>query len=171
MRKPYAPQRPKLNLTCPVCGVHFTRHASSTRHATPTCSLSCARTLTPNKKRQRKIVDCLWCASPFEVQIGSSAKFCGTECVRKSRATPLNPRWTGGDKRTWSMRKLCMDIIKHAGKCSLCDATEDLQSHHVLPRSTHPELAETETNILVVCPPCHAKQHPEIKGFFGVVRA
>jgi len=56
------------------------------------------------------------------------------------------------------------DIIKNRdnNECQLCGSTDNLQPHHILPRSKYPELACNNDNIITLCKTCHiTKAHPK----------
>lgn len=65
------------------------------------------------------------------------------------------------DTRKHSERKAIADAIKDAGKCQRCGTEDDLQGHHVIPRSKAPLFASLQSNIEVLCANCHAAEHPE----------
>lgn len=45
------------------------------------------------------------------------------------------------------------------GKCLDCGSVENLHAHHVLPKSTHPELKLDVSNGRTLCYGCHKKWH------------
>ena len=47
------------------------------------------------------------------------------------------------------------------GKCMKCGREEDLHAHHVLPKSTHPELKLDIGNGVTLCYSCHKREHEE----------
>lgn len=53
--------------------------------------------------------------------------------------------------------KLTKDSCKN--KCAFCDSTENLQAHHIKPKSTSPELINDLENGILLCRNCHLKAH------------
>lgn len=47
--------------------------------------------------------------------------------------------------------------------CEICKSNRFLHVHHILPRSSHPELALDKDNLMVLCEECHKKIHSEDK--------
>jgi len=47
------------------------------------------------------------------------------------------------------------------GKCMECGSLEDLHAHHVLPKSTNPELKLSVENGRTLCYRCHKRWHEE----------
>jgi len=45
------------------------------------------------------------------------------------------------------------------GKCMSCGDLNNLHAHHILPKSTHPELALDVENGKTLCYACHKKEH------------
>lgn len=61
---------------------------------------------------------------------------------------------------TTSALKQWADAVKaRDGKCLKCGTTEDLHAHHVLPKSTHPELSLDPDNGMTLCYRCHKAEH------------
>ena len=44
-------------------------------------------------------------------------------------------------------------------KCRLCETSEDLTIHHVLPVSRYPHLKNKTGNMMVLCHTCHSRVH------------
>lgn len=176
-KKTYRPQRPKLTLQCPVCNTEFERHASEVRVETPCCSTSCAIKNTPPKRpRKRVVLHCEKCSAPFEVKFGRShgkkrARFCSVDCRNIFMKKEKHPRWKKGDDRTWQERCFYKEVVESVGRCEICSATGKLHAHHIKHRHKFPELALVRENLLVLCPPCHADQHPEIPWLSEAYRA
>lgn len=168
----YRPKRPKMALVCPMCNVLFERYASEVRHPQPCCSKACSLRLNPTKKKKRVTMTCDGCAAPFEVIESRSkghrmARFCSDACKFSVVRGENHHGWKGGDKRTWPERMFYKRLTEEVGKCEICEATGALHAHHIKHRSKFPELALVRENILVLCPPCHAAQHPERPGLLA----
>jgi len=54
-------------------------------------------------------------------------------------------------------------VRERDGRCLDCGATEDLHAHHVLPKSTHPELALDLSNGKTLCYRCHKRAHEGVR--------
>lgn len=65
------------------------------------------------------------------------------------------------------MTDTCVPVSKWArmvkdiagNKCVICGSTKKLESHHVMPKSLHPELANDLNNGLCLCHQCHFFYH------------
>ena len=63
-------------------------------------------------------------------------------------------------KNSYQYKKFKEQVKKNANyECEIegCDAAGELTVHHLLPRSTHPELTLEPENGLYLCGPCHSK--------------
>lgn len=69
------------------------------------------------------------------------------------------------NKKAWLKMKSL--ILYKKGKCEICSSDSFLQVHHILPRSSHPELAMDRENLMVLCKPCHKNIHKNDKYKFG----
>ncbi len=61
------------------------------------------------------------------------------------------------NKKKWL--ELKSKILYEKGKCEICSSDSFLHVHHILSRSSHPELAMDEENLMVVCQDCHKELH------------
>ena len=156
------------HFVCPVCSSDFVRYESEVRSYPPTCSRACKVQFRPTKTKQRYAVDCVGCGKPFDVIRTRSegprkARYCTSACKAASLVGANNPQWRGGiSERKSSTRKIIASRIKAEGACQKCAATEGLHGHHVLNHADHPDLRDEPSNILVLCGPCHALEHPEL---------
>lgn len=50
-------------------------------------------------------------------------------------------------------------VLDRDKKCLRCGSTKNLNAHHLLPRSTHPEYALDPDNGIVLCNACHGMAH------------
>lgn len=69
------------------------------------------------------------------------------------------------NKKKWL--KLKSKILYEKGKCEICGSNNYLHVHHILPRSSNPELAMDIENLMVLCKNCHKEIHKEDKYKFG----
>jgi len=67
--------------------------------------------------------------------------------------------------KKWLMLK--SKIIYERKCCEVCGSIKLLQVHHILPRSSNPELALDIENLMLLCKDCHKKIHSEDKYNFG----
>ena len=51
--------------------------------------------------------------------------------------------------------------------CEICGSDKSLQVHHILPRSSNPELIMDKENLMVLCEECHKKIHAKDKYKFS----
>ena len=55
-------------------------------------------------------------------------------------------------------------VKERDGKCSQCGTENDLQAHHVKPKSSHPELSLDINNGITLCYRCHKAEHEKTRG-------
>ena len=56
---------------------------------------------------------------------------------------------------TWAKRIKALD----GNACAYCGASDNLQAHHIKPRSLYPEEAYSLRNGVTLCRPCHRAAH------------
>lgn len=66
-------------------------------------------------------------------------------------------------KRWLSLKSEILYDKKH---CEVCKGERRLHVHHILPRSSNPELALDKENLMVLCEACHTKIHSKDKYSF-----
>ena len=159
---------------CEICGKHFyvdksrMKHGRG-KHCSPVCQYE-ARRRAPKKV---KIWTCIGCGINFEVPLSKLShkgvgKYCSRECRDKYWVGKNNPNWQNGDKvykrgpRWFSIKRR---IIKRDGCCQNCGETERLHVHHKVPfrMFDDPDVANEETNLIALCPPCHRKEDAKYK--------
>ena len=69
------------------------------------------------------------------------------------------------NRKKWLQMK--SDILYEKKLCEICKSDRCLHVHHILPRSSHPELGMDKENLMVLCENCHNKIHSEDKYKFG----
>lgn len=154
------------SFACPICAQPFERYLCEVRKHPPTCSMACNVTMWPRKPRLRVALRCEVCDSQFEVlRFRSSgkrkARFCSDACKNSAQRGVGHPGWKGGvSERASATRKVIAERVAEAGQCEKCGATGGLHGHHIKPHATHPELRDDPANIMVLCGPCHALEHP-----------
>jgi hypothetical protein len=79
------------------------------------------------------------------------------------KAGELHFNWQGGKKshRTGTVNSFTSRQVKPGSVCADCGSTDRLQAHHIQRVVDRPDLATDETNIQILCAPCHAIRHPE----------
>lgn len=167
----------RVRAICAHCQKSFEQYLSvAKRREKITCSLSCARSYTPSKKRDRVTLSCLTCKSDFEVAAGrkNKAKYCSVSCknIRQRGENGSNYK-DGRSKERGQHRKVIYKRVKEEGKCEECGEKENLHGHHIKSYADHPELRSEPSNIQVLCDSCHAGKHPNLarKLFKGVPRS
>ena len=56
-------------------------------------------------------------------------------------------------------KRACKTVDEAGFWCQKCGTVNNLQHHHIKPRSTHPELLADPSNIILLCVRCHARVH------------
>jgi len=59
------------------------------------------------------------------------------------------------------------EIIYNRKCCEICKSSRSLHVHHILARSSNPELSLDKENLMVLCEVCHKKIHSNDKYYFG----
>jgi len=67
--------------------------------------------------------------------------------------------------KKWLMLK--SNILYEKKCCEICKKDRYLHVHHILPRSSNPELTLDKEDLIVLCEDCHKKIHSEDKYKFG----
>jgi len=65
------------------------------------------------------------------------------------------------NKEKWL--ELKSKVLYETGRCEICQSDRFLQVHHILSRSSNPELAMDRENLMVLCESCHKNMHKEDK--------
>lgn len=73
-----------------------------------------------------------------------------------------------GNTKKWL--KLKSEMIYEKGRCEICKSNQSLCVHHILPRSSNPELALDNENLMLLCKECHIEIHSKDKHKFGKKR-
>jgi 5-methylcytosine-specific restriction endonuclease McrA len=97
---------------------------------------------------------------------------CSRECAGFWKRGERNACWKGGiSRRGAAIQKAVRKSKQESGSCSRCGAKENLHGHHVKPVSTHPHLAASQGNIIVLCSQCHGDEHPKLRGALTIPRS
>lgn len=141
--------------TCIICGETF--RASPQDHLRSgsmrrTCSRTCS-----DKLNSPTPLECSFCGKIYYPDNGClTRKYCSNECKYKSlRRLTSDPRRTSYEYRAWRRH------VFHRDKyiCQECDATKNLQAHHIKPWEDYPELRYEKSNGITMCQSCHSKVH------------
>ncbi len=65
------------------------------------------------------------------------------------------------NKKRWL--ELKSKILYEKKQCEICSSKNLLHVHHILPRSSNPELTMDLENLMVLCENCHKKVHEKDK--------
>jgi 5-methylcytosine-specific restriction endonuclease McrA len=170
-------ERGRTTLTCPACSSTFERFNSQICGSSVACSRKCAAALQPRKPRTVISFVCPECGGPFSRRKGqdATAKHCSYKCMAAARGRSMrgqnHPFWKGGiSERAYRVRAIIRRRVQEIGRCEKCGATDNLQGHHKLSHSGHPELRDDPSNIEVLCSQCHAAEHPEIANAISIPR-
>lgn len=167
---------------CLICGIEFTSHPSDDRKY---CSRNCCDK-RPDKKgrpRNRSKKKCDWCGKEFERPVSnfhSKHFFCCHSCSAKWWAEyglhgDKHPKWNGGQYQMYTdgWKIVRRKALKRANNmCQICHAVGRLEVHHIKPvnRCLSAKEANCLSNVIVVCPTCHAveekksrKKYPQLK--------
>jgi 5-methylcytosine-specific restriction endonuclease McrA len=59
-------------------------------------------------------------------------------------------------------KKLCqLVLVRDAWRCQICGSSENLQVHHLRPRSRLGD--DSPSNLITLCSHCHALQHKQLR--------
>lgn len=160
----------RVRLTCVRCSTEFETYLSTAkRREDHTCSLSCARSHWPNRKRERVTLKCERCSSTFEVAKGRDgsgrkpkARFCSVACKNLTQKGAGHPSYIDGRAEArMKCRAVIAQRILEEGKCEECGSTAFLHGHHIKSFAKFPEHRNEPKNIQVLCSECHAAKHPD----------
>jgi len=65
------------------------------------------------------------------------------------------------NKKRWL--ELKSKLIYEKKVCEICGSNRDLEAHHILPKSSYPELTLDYENLMLICLECHFKLHENDK--------
>lgn len=165
--------RPKVSKVCQYCGIPYTTFKAwdrGSKYCSRECTHAGRRGVRP-KTWARTFKACEECGNQFQVRRyrKETAKFCSYGCLAANRGRRmrgvLHPNWKGGiSERTFQSRQIISILRRKSDTCARCNKqSRQLQGHHVVPVSMYPELEAFEDNIVLLCPDCHAGQHPKWK--------
>lgn len=172
-----------IKKTCPVCLKEFTVHISEINRGQGIyCSIPCARSGSPTRKRIRETVTCKNCGREIERHSCSVKKnitnsfFCNKECWNQYNQGENHHGWKGGqndrvnpDYTKW--RKAVLERDKYY--CRLCHARRKLEVHHIYRFTTHPDIRWDVDNGITLCHECHVKirnHEEECVDIFNVIK-
>ncbi len=173
---------PKMTKNCEVCNKLFeTQNYLIKKGRGRFCSQNCFLNSGIFKRPREPMLvrNCLVCKKPFNVkpaEARKSEKF-GRYCSKKCRSIGCCKTgekswwWRGGITRenlkirkSLKMKDWRISVFKKDNwtcvDCGVRGRTE-LNAHHILPFSTHPELRFTVLNGVSLCTKCHTIRHGE----------
>ena len=71
----------------------------------------------------------------------------------------VNSKYNENGKKRHPAARWTIKIKKRDGMCQECGSSEDLQAHHILHKSEHPDLKYKEWNGITLCRKCHENRH------------
>ena len=156
-----------IHRACRKCGKEFRVHkAQIARQQGIYCSISCARSGSPTRKRNRAMCTCKVCGICFEKHVSEIQKnignehFCSSRCWYVHNQGYRHVLWTGGQDDRMNPRgaKWRKAVLKRDKRhCRICHATARLEAHHILPFGTHRDQRWEASNGLTLCQGCHVK--------------
>jgi len=82
------------------------------------------------------------------------------ECLNDKRRRTF---WKGSALSKWRIAVKRRD----ERRCRHCGSTDDLHAHHIMQRSSHPELAYDVENGITLCKSCHVEEHRRMRADFA----
>lgn len=73
----------------------------------------------------------------------------------QERHRKINGKW----RMVWQRHQKDRLLKLTNNKCMWCPSEDRLQIHHIVPVHIDPSLAETESNIVLICQNCHSEEH------------
>lgn len=144
----------------PKCRKIFFQNRSNAKY----CSVSCARSGSPTRKRTRKILRCYGCKHKFERHLSQIKKnttgkfFCSTNCWYKYNNGFRHYLWNGGqdgrmcqEYRIWRKHVLLRDKYR----CRLCYGNNKLEVHHITRFNDNKQIRWNLSNGISLCNECH----------------
>lgn len=167
----------KVSFTCPSCGKqgeklksHLKTNVTGNIYCNRACYNVGKKGRVPYNKGIKTEVEweCVGCGKTLSLpnHIAKKKKYCSSQCFGKSYRGENHPYWNGGNKRrdfnseeykSWrrSVLKrdeyLCRVCWEEEGK----EVTTNLETHHIYPVSSNPELEFDPENGIALCHPCH----------------
>lgn len=148
---------PRLERSCKQCGKAFlAKQDQLDRGKGIFCSKECS---TESQKTPPPVNVCGCCSKVFVDPGRAKRKYCSQQCYRKAnpKSVKKKPLSRGHEHDKWAMA-----VILRDKKCVRCEATENLQAHHVKSWRSHPDLRYVVSNGVALCPLCHHAQHPKL---------
>jgi len=159
--------RPENYITklCPVCGSEFTIHICQVeRGGGIYCSISCARSGSPTRKRNRANVTCENCGKEFEKHHSEIKRnvhdkhFCSSDCWYEYNQGENHCGYEGGQNERVNpdYLKWRKEIIQRdKGYCRLCHSQDRLEVHHIHMFAKYPSKRWNIENGIMLCHNCH----------------
>lgn len=157
----------KISKSCPACNRIFSVYKSELKHGQGKyCSVSCARSGSPTRKKESPTVECAQCKSQFTkfkseiIKNKKGLNFCSTECWYQYNQKENAYNWTGGQdgRSTSESRKWRKSVLaRDNNRCRLCHCEDKLEAHHIHPFGKFPDKRWDINNGVTLCKKCHIK--------------
>lgn len=95
----------------------------------------------------------------------------------KALSSENHPNWQGGKTREWEKKiaaikrhpkyKAWRKAVVSVGYCEACGSKNELQAHHIMPKSDFPHLIHDINNGKCLCRNCHATLHSKSGELLG----
>lgn len=174
-----------VRVECGWCGEETTKRPSQVGNNN-FCSLSCFREWDSKWKgeewqgenhpqwKEETVCECEWCENDFKTDSHAlkmgRGRFCSQDCHHEWRKEEWecangenHPNWKGGANdygENWTrIRKKVHERDKKCLKCGEEGSNTYLDVHHIIPirEFDEPEEANTMSNLVLLCRPCHMK--------------
>ena len=154
---------------CEKCGKAFKVKADTVRRGYGRyCSVPCARSGSPTRKRNRTTLQCATCGQRFERHVCALAKsvgenaFCSRNCWYQFNQRDNHYLWAGGQDGRMNPEGVAWRkavIKRDRGHCRICYSRARIEAHHILSFTTHPEVRWDVANGITLCHKCHRQIH------------
>jgi 5-methylcytosine-specific restriction endonuclease McrA len=154
-----------LERACKKCGKVFIIHKIHVeRGGGDYCSIPCARSGSPTRKRERIVLKCPQCGKDFERRPCEIAKgvgtlrFCSRACWYEHNQRERHYLWGGGqaERNQPEYRPWRNAVLKRDWRaCRFCNSKERLEVHHILPFRLEKGRRWDVANGITLCSKCH----------------
>ena len=161
-----SPRRPLVKQTCKHCkNAFYAKQSNIDVGKGVFCGTSCQRAgrKTRCDKKPRIAHVCKWCGKVFfdGKRLRETREYCSNVCLGLSKRK--NGKEHPRRQQSAELQKWSRKVILRDKACVRCGAKENLQAHHVMSYSEHPDLRLDVNNGVALSPVCHHHQHPSHK--------
>lgn len=168
--------RKTIEQVCEYCGNAFLVCQSRMKHGRGRhCSPKCQYAARRGRPKRAVLLNCIGCGAKFSLPPSrlklpsrGTGKYCSRQCRDLHWIGAKNPNWQNGQrvyKRGPRWHSIRRRILARDGACARCGATDGLHVHHIVPfrMFTDAEIANADTNLISLCPPCHRREDAAYK--------